>query len=113
MKKRERKDRVIPRKNHNSEKKKKKKRNGINKMITRSQYRRREGWCSLHDSYNENGLRLTDFAVDRQMAIKSTYILHTLTNPLQNLPLSRRPHQQPGHYLIDRRHFSDVIDGAE
>jgi hypothetical protein len=31
---------------------------------------------SLHESKNENGLRLVDFAAGRQMAIKSTYFMH-------------------------------------
>jgi hypothetical protein len=34
------------------------------------------GKHSLHESSNENGLRLVDFAVDRQMAIKNTYFMH-------------------------------------
>jgi hypothetical protein len=34
------------------------------------------GKHSLHESTNENGLRLVDFAAVRQMAIKSTYFMH-------------------------------------
>jgi hypothetical protein len=34
------------------------------------------GKHSLHERTNENGLRLVDFAAGRQMAIKSTYIMH-------------------------------------
>jgi hypothetical protein len=34
------------------------------------------GKHSLHESTHENGLRLVDFAVGRQMAIKSTYFMH-------------------------------------
>jgi hypothetical protein len=34
------------------------------------------GKHSLHESTNENGLRLVDFAAGRQMAIKSTYFMH-------------------------------------
>jgi hypothetical protein len=56
------------------------------------------GKHSLHESTHENGLRLVDFAAGRQMAIKSTYFMH------------KRIHLQPDHYLIDGRHFSDVID---
>jgi hypothetical protein len=41
---------------------------------------------SLHDSTNENGLRLVYFAVGSQMAIKS-YVLHAHTNPSLNLAL--------------------------
>jgi hypothetical protein len=34
------------------------------------------GKHSLHDSTNENCLRLVDFAASRQMAMKSTYFMH-------------------------------------
>mgnify|MGYP003454521883 FL=1 len=42
------------------------------------------GRYSLHDSTNENGLRLIDFATGRRMAIKSTYFMH------------KRIHLEPG-----------------
>jgi hypothetical protein len=35
---------------------------------------------SLHESTNENGLRLIDFATGRQMVIKSTYFMHNRIN---------------------------------
>jgi hypothetical protein len=34
------------------------------------------GKHNLHESANENGLRLVDFSAGRQMAIKSTYLMH-------------------------------------
>jgi hypothetical protein len=34
------------------------------------------GKHSLHESRNENDLRLVDFAAGRKMAIKSTYFMH-------------------------------------
>jgi hypothetical protein len=34
------------------------------------------GKHSLHESTNENGLRLVDFATGRQMAVKGTYFMH-------------------------------------
>jgi hypothetical protein len=56
------------------------------------------GKHSLHESTNENGLRLVDFAAGRKMAIKGTYFMH------------KRIHLQNHYCLIDGRHFSDVID---
>jgi exonuclease III len=53
------------------------------------------GKHSLHESTNENGLRLVDFAAGGQMAIKSTYLLHAQTNPPSNLALPRWAHLQP------------------
>jgi hypothetical protein len=34
------------------------------------------GKHSLHESTNENGFQLVDFASGRQMAIKSTFFMH-------------------------------------
>jgi hypothetical protein len=34
------------------------------------------GKYSLHETTNENGLRLIDFPAGRQMAIRSTYFMH-------------------------------------
>jgi hypothetical protein len=65
---------------------------------------------SVHERTNENGLRLVDFAVGRQMAIKSTYFMHK-RHHLQTW------HSPDGHTfnqfdqcLIDGRHFSDAAD---
>jgi hypothetical protein len=57
---------------------------------------------SLHESTNENSLRLVDFVVGRQMAIKSTYF-HAQTNPPPNVALTRWTHRQPDRSLLDRR----------
>jgi hypothetical protein len=69
------------------------------------------GKHSLHESTNENGLTLGDFAAGRQMAIKITYFMHERIH-LQTWH-SRDGHtfNQIDHCLIDGRHFSDVIDG--
>jgi endonuclease/exonuclease/phosphatase family metal-dependent hydrolase len=68
------------------------------------------GKHSLHESTNENGLSLVDFAAGRQMAIKSTYFMH-IRNHLQTWHSpDGHTFNQIDHCLIDRRHFSDVID---
>jgi endonuclease/exonuclease/phosphatase family metal-dependent hydrolase len=65
---------------------------------------------SLHESTNENGLRLVDFAAGRQMAIKNTYFMHKRIH-LQTWHSPDGPtFNQIDHCLIDGRHFSDVID---
>jgi hypothetical protein len=68
------------------------------------------GKHSLHDSTNDNDLRLVDFGVGRQIGIKSTYFMHKRIH-LQTW------HSPDGHIfnqidqcLIDGRHFSDIID---
>jgi hypothetical protein len=46
------------------------------KVGRETEYQSTIGKHSLHESANENGLRLVDFAAGRQMAIKSTYFMH-------------------------------------
>jgi hypothetical protein len=68
------------------------------------------GKHSLHESTNENGLRLVDFAAGRQMAIKSTYFMHTRIHLQTWHSPDGHTFNQIDHCLIDGRHFSDVID---
>jgi hypothetical protein len=68
------------------------------------------GRYCLHDSTNENGLRLIDFAAGRQMVIKSTYFMHQRIHLETWHSPDGRTRYQIDHCLIDGRHFSDVID---
>jgi hypothetical protein len=68
------------------------------------------GKHSLHESTNENGLRLVDFAAGRQMAIKSTYFMHKRIHLQTWHSPDGHTFNQIDHCLIDGRHFSDVID---
>jgi hypothetical protein len=68
------------------------------------------GKHSLHESTNENGLRLVDFATDRQMAIKSTSFMHKRIHLQTWHSPDGHTFNQIDHCLIDGRHFSDVID---
>jgi hypothetical protein len=56
------------------------------------------GKHSLHESTNETGLRLVDFAAGRQMAIKSTYFMH------------KRIHLQYGNPQIDTPSTRSITD---
>jgi hypothetical protein len=58
------------------------------------------GRYSLHDSTNENDLRLIGFAAGSTNGDQE-YVLHVQTNPPRNLALSRRPHPQPDRALLD------------
>jgi hypothetical protein len=68
------------------------------------------GKHSLHEITNENGLRLVDFAVGWQMAIKSTYFMHKRIHLQTWHSSDGHTFNQIDHCLIDGRHFSDVID---
>jgi hypothetical protein len=62
------------------------------------------GKHSLHESTNENGLRLVDWA------IKSTYFMHKRIHLQSWHSPDGHIFNQIVHCLIDGRHFSDVID---
>jgi hypothetical protein len=70
------------------------------------------GKNSLHESTNENGFRLVDFAPGREMAIKSTYFMHKRIHLQTWHSSDRHTFNQIDHCLIDGRHFSDVINGT-
>jgi hypothetical protein len=65
---------------------------------------------SLHESTNENGLRMVDFAAGRQLSIKSTYFMHKRIHLLTWHSPDGHTFTQIDHCLINGRHFSDVID---
>jgi hypothetical protein len=68
------------------------------------------GKHSLHESTNENVLRLVVFAAGRQMAIKSTYFMHKRIHPQTWHSPDGYTFNQNDPCLIDGRHFFDVID---
>jgi endonuclease/exonuclease/phosphatase family metal-dependent hydrolase len=68
------------------------------------------GKHSLHESTNENGIRLVNFAAGRQMTIKSTYFKHKRIHLQTWHSSDGHTFNQIDHCLIDGRHFSDVID---
>jgi hypothetical protein len=67
------------------------------------------GKHSLHESTNENGLRLVDFAAGRQMAIKRTYLMHKRIHLQTWHSPDGQTFNQIDHSLIDGINFSDVI----
>jgi hypothetical protein len=68
------------------------------------------GKHSLHETTNENGLRLFDFAAGRQMAIKSTYFMHKRIHLQTWHSPDGHTFNQIDHCLIDGSHFSEIID---
>jgi hypothetical protein len=68
------------------------------------------GRYSLHDSTNEHGLRLIDFAAGSQMAINSTFFMHKRIHLETWHSSDGRTRNQIDRCLIDGRHFSDVMD---
>jgi hypothetical protein len=84
---------------------------GVNGKVGRETiHQPTRGLHSLHESTNENGLRLVDFAACRQMAIKNTYFMHKRIHLQTWHSPDEQTFNQIDHCLIDGRHFSDVID---
>jgi hypothetical protein len=65
---------------------------------------------NLHESTNENGLRLVDFGAGRQIAIKSTYFMQKRIHLQTWHSSDGHTFNQIDHCLIDARHFSDDIN---
>jgi hypothetical protein len=65
---------------------------------------------SLQESTNENGLRLVDFAAGRQITIKNTYFMHKRIHLRPWHSPDGHTFNQIDHWLIDERHFYDVMD---
>jgi endonuclease/exonuclease/phosphatase family metal-dependent hydrolase len=61
------------------------------------------GKHSLHESTNENGLRLVDFVGKWRSKVRTSCTNESTSKPGHTF-------NQIDHYLIDGRHFSDVID---
>jgi hypothetical protein len=59
------------------------------------------GKHSLHESTNENGLRLVDLAAGRQMAILSTYFMHKRIHLQTWHSPDGHTFNQIDHWLID------------
>jgi hypothetical protein len=59
------------------------------------------GKYSLHETTNENGFRLINLAVSRQMAIRSTYFMHKRSHLQTWHSTNRRTFNQINHCMIE------------
>jgi hypothetical protein len=65
---------------------------------------------SLHEISNENGVRIVNFAISKNLRVKSTMFPHrniykyTWTSP------DGKTHDRIDHILVDRRRNSNVLD---
>lgn len=65
---------------------------------------------SLHESTSDNGMRLIDFAVARNMVVSSTRFKHRSIHKATWLSPDQKTRNQIDHVLIDGRHSSSVMD---
>lgn len=73
-------------------------------------YRPTIGKYSLHETSNDNGTRVIDFAVSRNMVVSSTYFEHKNIHKATWVSPDGRTKNQIDHVLIDGRHCSNVLD---
>ena len=73
-------------------------------------YRPTIGKYSLHQTSNDNGTRVIDFAVSRNMVLSSTYFEHKNIHKATWVSPDGQTKNQIDHVLIDGRHCSNVLD---
>jgi endonuclease/exonuclease/phosphatase family metal-dependent hydrolase len=65
---------------------------------------------SLHDINNDNGVRLVNFAISKNLRIKSTMFPHCNIHKYTWKSPDGKTHNQIDHILVDRRTHSSVLD---
>ena len=73
-------------------------------------YRRTIGKHSLHETSNDNGTRLIDFAASRNIVASSTYFERKDIHKATWVSPDGRTKNQIDHVLIDGRHSSNIMD---
>ena len=73
-------------------------------------YRPTIGKFSLHETSNDNGTRLIDFAASRNIVLSSTYFEHKNIHKATWVSPDGRTKNQIDHVLIDGRHCSGILD---
>jgi hypothetical protein len=68
------------------------------------------GEHSLHEVSNDNGMRLIDFAVSKNMVISNVRFPHKDIHKETWISPDLHTKNQIDHVLIDARHASDIID---
>uniref|UniRef100_A0A4P6DBQ5 Putative endonuclease-reverse transcriptase panstrongylus lignarius n=1 Tax=Rhodnius prolixus TaxID=13249 RepID=A0A4P6DBQ5_RHOPR len=80
------------------------------KLGQEESYRPFLGRHSLHEISNENGMRMIDFAISKNMSIRSTQFPHkNIHKETWRTPDGLRENQID-HVMIDFRHASDICD---
>jgi hypothetical protein len=65
---------------------------------------------SLHETSNDNGLRIVNYGTSKNLTIKSTMFPHNNINKYMWTSPDGKTHNQINHILIDRRRHSSVLD---
>jgi hypothetical protein len=65
---------------------------------------------SAHETSNDNGIRVVDFAVSKNMVISSSYFHHKKIHKVTWCSPDQLTMNQIDHVLTDQRHASDITD---
>jgi hypothetical protein len=65
---------------------------------------------SLHQDSNDNGVRIVNFAISRNLVVKSTMFQHQNIHKYTWTSSDGKTHNQIDHRLIDRRWHSSILD---
>jgi endonuclease/exonuclease/phosphatase family metal-dependent hydrolase len=65
---------------------------------------------SLHQDSNNNGVRLVNFAISKNLIVKSTMFPHRNIHKYTWTSPGGKTHNQIDHILIDRRWHSSILD---
>lgn len=68
------------------------------------------GKHSLHETSNDNGIRIIDFAASLNLVVKSTWFEHKNIHKATWISPDGNTRNQIDHILIDGRHFSSILD---
>jgi hypothetical protein len=68
------------------------------------------GQHSLHENTNDNGQRVTDFAVSKDLVVSSTYFPHRDIHKYTWTSPDGTTHNQLDHVLTERRNASSIMD---
>jgi hypothetical protein len=65
---------------------------------------------SSHKISNDNGVRIVNFAISKNLVVKSTMFHHCNIHKYSSTFPEGKPHNQTDHILIDRRWHSSMLD---
>jgi hypothetical protein len=65
---------------------------------------------SLHETSNDNGIRVVNFATSKHLVVKSTMFSHRRIHKYTWTSPDGKTHNQIDHVLVNRRRQSSILD---
>ena len=80
------------------------------KIGRQDEWKETVGEQSLHEEFNDNGLRTLDFEISRNMILSSTMFPHKKIHKATWMSPDGVTYNQIDHLLIDRQHRGNIVD---